>query len=95
MRAQIVKYKSFKEDWKIKRKEGTKKENLNDFKRGHKEGKKEGTERALEEGRKRANKKRSHRAFNEGQGGYKEGTKRKNINVLRAQRAKKRAQRGH
>ena len=39
MRAQIVKYKSFKEDWKIKRKEGTKKENLNDFKRGHKEGK--------------------------------------------------------
>ena len=91
MRAQIVKYKLFKEDWKIKRKEGTKKENLNDFKRGHKEG----TERALEEGRKRANKKRSHRAFNEGKGVYKEGTKRKNINVLRAQRAKKRAQRGH
>ena len=25
MRAQIVKYKSFKEDWKIKREEGTKK----------------------------------------------------------------------
>ena len=43
MRPHIVKYKSFKEDWKIKRKVGTKKENVNDFKRGHKEGKKEGT----------------------------------------------------
>ena len=36
MRAQIVKYKSFKEDWKIKRKECTNRANINDFKRGQK-----------------------------------------------------------
>ena len=38
LRAHSEKYKSLKEDWKIKKKECTNRANINDFKRGQKIG---------------------------------------------------------